>query len=341
MSKDTLKNEKAVEQLNMKVTGTVKTRFNNLADNMLNKNPELTKNEIVSNMLDFAEVEVAKKSKIVGGKEIKELDYHTSRMLNIYKNIIQRTESMEQDLIQKNDVNVTKLKTTTEEFNEHKKSSKEELTQTYNNLYKSHKENDELEVHVEELKTSISDKDKIILSLEESKKSLEDVTTTLNEQIEVMTPFQDENVKLKDELHEKDLELVKNKNQLDNIETKYDELDAGYSLLGITLKETQNEMDKKEEEHRGILNDIEEKHRDTILELSNNLKLVSDKRDEFNLELTKANSQLDSEKEKTSFFKEELDLLKADRIEYKNEIKLLQATIEKMKSENDNAKGDI
>lgn len=159
--------EKTDAQIGLKVTQAVKERYEDVTSKLLDKDPNLTRNDIMAKILDVAEVNLARDSKLVGAKEIKELDYHSSRMAQIYTNIIHRVEASDKEHRDNYVVLEDKLKSKEVFWLEKKHESDEMLKGQKEELERLQKVNKEFETHKNELDGHLADKERIIASLEE------------------------------------------------------------------------------------------------------------------------------------------------------------------------------
>ena len=294
--------EKTDAQIGLKVTQTVKDRYEDVTSKLLDKDPNLTRNDIMARILDVAEVNLARDSKLVGAKEIKELDYHSSRMAQIYTNIIHRVEASDKEHRDNYVVLEDKLKNKEVFWLEKKRESDEVLKGQKEELERLQKANKEFETHRNELDGHLADKDRIIASLEEKC---------------------NENAQAKGQLKLIELENGEFEERIILLEKQMVESNHINASQADQVKRLNNDLEELKQENQELKSEKSAGASALAKSAERIDELIAQQRD-FELELSKCNVKHSAAAEQIEFYKAELVDLKEERNEKKLEIKRLR-----------------
>lgn len=290
--------EKLDAQISLKATQTVKDRFSSISVKLIENEPGISQSDVMAQILDIAEVGLARTSHLVSAKAIKELDYHSSRMANIYMNIINQAEAFEKE----HKENYTELEGSLKEKEKVWSDKNVELVEknrmkneTIEDLSKN---NAALEHQKREVEGHLGDKDRIIEALEEKNKEY----LSTKEDLKL--------AEAENDLHSKKIRALEkqvaesnhvNVGQADTIKRVNDDL----TELKGEFKELKDEKKNLSERIQGYEKEIAE-----LLKNQN----------EMHLELETCNVKHVTTIEQRDFFKIEVENLKDERKSHRLEV---------------------
>lgn len=295
--------EKNTDQIALKCTETTKGRYDDVGAKLLDRDPTLTKNEIMAKILDVAEVGLARTSSIVSAKEIKELDYHASSMARIYTTFIDRAEASDKEHKENFDELENILKDKEKDWLEKKTKSTELINNQNEQLNQLQKINDDLENHKNEIEGHLGDKDRIIESLEEKNQEFAETKDELRAAKVKNNEYNQKIIILEKQLAESN---HVNASQADQVERMNDDLKELKSE-NLDLKAAKSSLSSTLEKNGKHINDLIKKQHD------------------IEFEAEKCNVKHAAAVEQIEFFKTRMEDLKDDRKAHRLEVERLRS----------------